>query len=269
MTIIYLCAGILLVFLLFLTFRYSFLIPPKKGLPILMYHKISNDQCDSLTVKVDDLEKQLQYFKSNNYKSLSFNELKSIYDQKKPIPSKSVILTFDDGYLNNKIYLLPLLEKLGMKATIFLPLSYLGKVNVWDSGNEPLMDLDTVKAIAKLPFIELGIHSFTHKNYKTLSLDEIDKDLRLCDDFLKTNHLPVVKVLAYPYGGTHRKNPELNRKMKDLLAKHGYWFGLRIGNRINPSRLTNIYELFRIDVKGTDSFQEFKIKVKKGRTKLF
>jgi len=265
----YVVGLIFFVVLVLLTLQYSLPLAPKKGLPILMYHKISIDSRDSLTIRADDLEKQFRYLKKNNYKCLSFEELKYFQDQCRTIPSKSIILTFDDGYLNNKTYLLPLLEEFGMKATIFLPLSHIGKVNVWDAGNEPLMDLATLKEIGQNPFIEFGIHSYSHKNYKNLSLDEIDDDLRLCDEFLETNHLSFVKVLAYPYGGTHRKNPELNSKMKEVLAKHGYWFALRIGNRVNSQKLKDIFELFRIDIKGTDSFMEFRIKLKKGRTKLF
>lgn len=269
MTIIFLMFGALVLIFAFLTIQYSFLIPEKKGLPILMYHKISADTRDSLTIRCNDLEQQFQYLTQNKYKCLSFSELKNFCDKKEPVPSKSVIITFDDGYLNNKIYLLPLLEKYGLKATIFLPLSHLGKINVWDSGNEPLMDLNTVKELGKLPFIELGIHSFAHQNYKSLTIGQIDEDLTRCDEFLGSSGLNAVKALAYPYGGTHRKNPEMNQQMKEVLARHNYWFGLRIGNRINKPILKDIYELFRIDIKGTDSFTEFKIKIKKGRTKLF
>ena len=248
MTIISLLFGALVLILAFLTIQYSFLIPAKKGLPILMYHKISIDVSDRLTVRYTDLEKQFHCLSQNKYTSLSFSELKNFYDKKEPIPSKSVIITFGDGYLNNKTYLLPLLEKYGLKATIFLPLSHLGKINVWDSGNEPLMDLDTIKEIGELSFIELGIHSFAHQNYKNLSISQIDEDLTRCDEFLLASRLNAVKVLAYPYGGTHRKNPGMNQQMKEILAGHNYWFGLRIGNRINNPALKDIYELFRIDI---------------------
>jgi peptidoglycan/xylan/chitin deacetylase (PgdA/CDA1 family) len=253
----------------YILLKNSILLPNIKGLPILMYHKISNEKSDDLTMLLADLEEQFNYFSENGYQSLSFTDLKNLCDNPKEWPKKSVILTFDDGYVNNQIFLLPLLEKYKLKATIFLPLQHLGKVNVWDEGNEPLMNIETVKQIESLPSIELGIHTFLHQNYKYLSIAQIKEDLCLCDNFLKEHQINVVKVLAYPYGGTHRKNPELNLQMKELLKKHGYWYALRIGNRINKIPLNDIYELFRIDVRGTDTFREFKIKIKKGRTRFF
>lgn len=268
MTVLYVILISAIATVVYLTFRYSFLIPPKKGLAILMYHKVSDNVCDALTVNTDQLNQQFGYIRAKGYRCLSFAELKQLYDAGQPIPAKSVIITFDDAYLNNKSYLLPLLEKHQLKASIFSPLAHLGTNNVWDGGSEPLMDIETVKQVGSLSFIELGIHSYAHQNYKHLSPEEIDEDLRLCDNWLEQHELKTVKVLAYPYGGTHRKKPESNAKVKQILARHGYWFGLRIGNRINRS-FNNIYELFRIDIKGTDSFAEFKIKLKKGRTKLF
>ena len=250
------------------TFEYRLLVPPKKGLPILMYHKVAKDQTDSLTVNLQQLEEQLVYLKERDYRCISFAELKHFHETGAKLPKRSIILTFDDAYQNNYELLLPLLEKHSMKASIFLPLGHLGKINAWDRGNDPLMDIETVKRISHLPSIELGIHSFAHKNYKQLSIDEIDQDLKQCDDFLRETQLKAVKVIAYPYGGTHRKKPELNREMEKLLTKYGYWFGLRIGNRINSAKLKNPFQLYRIDIKGTDRFFEFKIKLKKGNTKL-
>jgi len=260
------CVGVLLIYA---TLEYSLLIPSKKGLPILMYHRISKTESNDLTVTLEALDQHFAYIKQQSYQCLSFAQINEMRSKAQPIPRRSVVITFDDGYQNNYEYLIPLLEKYGMKATIFLPLSHLGKTNTWDQGDDSLMSVDTVKEISKLSFIELGIHSFAHNNYKHISIEEIDQDLRQCEEFLKHHQIDAVRVMAYPYGGTKRKQPDLNAQMKALLSKYGYWFGLRIGNRINKPVLDNPFELYRIDIKGTDRFFEFKIKMKKGRTKLF
>ena len=54
MAIIITCAVILLV-LVFLTLQYSLLIPASKGLPILMYHKVSENKSEDITNKRDKL----------------------------------------------------------------------------------------------------------------------------------------------------------------------------------------------------------------------
>ena len=85
--------------------------------PVLMYHAVGDD-CwgeESLFVKPEELEKQLQYLSENGYETIFFEDLSHIEQYEKP-----VILTFDDGYDDNAETLLPLLRKYGMKATIFL-----------------------------------------------------------------------------------------------------------------------------------------------------
>jgi len=57
--------------------------------------------------------------------------------------------------------------------------------------------------------------------------------------------------------------------MKELFRDYKLIFAVRIGNRINSLPIRDPYELKRIDIKGTDSLFTFKIKLKKGRTKLF
>ncbi len=53
----------------FMTIQYSFLVPPKKGLPVLMYHKIIEKGADGLTVTADQLDLQLMYLKEKGYQN--------------------------------------------------------------------------------------------------------------------------------------------------------------------------------------------------------
>ena len=99
--------------------RRARLLPSETGIsvPIFMYHAVGND-CwgeESLFVKPEELEKQLQYLSENGYETIFFEDLAHIEQYEKP-----VMLTFDDGYDDNNTNLLPLLQKYGMKATIFL-----------------------------------------------------------------------------------------------------------------------------------------------------
>ena len=92
--------------------------------PVLMYHAVGDD-CwgeESLFVKPEELEKQLQYLSENGYETIFFEDLSRIEQYEKP-----VLLTFDDGYDDNAETLLPLLQKYGMKATIFLIAGDVGK----------------------------------------------------------------------------------------------------------------------------------------------
>ena len=267
--LLYLSAALIVALLLFFILEYSFLIPPVKGLPILMYHKVSEDHTDGLTVRSSDLETQFKYICDQGYSSISFLELQKSLVEKSPLPLKPIIITFDDAYESFSELVLPLLKKYRLKASLFVPVGFIGKTNEWDHGEEKISGVDEIQSLAMERLVEIGIHSFSHQNYKDLSPEKMAEDLQKCTTALESFKIPFTKVLAYPYGGFPKKDPDLNRKMKKIFLEHNLLFALRIGNRINRIPLIDPFELNRIDIKGTDNFFTFKIKLKKGREKLF
>jgi peptidoglycan/xylan/chitin deacetylase (PgdA/CDA1 family) len=100
-------------------------------------------------------------------------------------------------------------------------------------------------------------------------LEDMREDLLNCIVTLTDCNLTFARVLAYPYGGYPKKDNIRLENMKELFRELNLDFALRIGNRINPVPLKDPYELQRIDIKGTDSFFTFRIKLRKGRKKLF
>jgi len=261
--------AILLVVFIWLTMEYSILIPRKKGLAVLMYHKVSDSKKEKLTISIDDLNLQFTYLKEQGYKSLSFQDLKSLMANGVPLPRKAVIITFDDAYKSFRDIAFPIFKKFDFKATVFVPLAYLGKTNIWDNGNDQIMSPEELNQISNDTHIEIGLHSFLHKNYDDLAITDMEEDLNNCLSTLSFYHIPFVRVLAYPYGGYPKKDPVLKEQMFTLFKSMSLDFALRIGNRINSYPVKQPYEMKRIDIRGTDSFFIFKTKLKKGRARLF
>ena len=121
--------------------------------PVLMYHAVGDD-CwgeESLFVKPEELEKQLQYLSENGYETIFFEDLSHIEQYEKP-----VLLTFDDGYDDNAETLLPLLRKHGMKATIFLIAEHGRAVPAGaavGAGAHPERDLHAHRALPRRAFL--------------------------------------------------------------------------------------------------------------------
>lgn len=94
--------------------------------PILMYHYISTppnaqDQLRvNLSVPPDQFESQLKYLKDNGYQALNLYALHDHLVNNTPLPSKPIILTFDDGYRDHYENAYPLLKKYGMVGTFFV-----------------------------------------------------------------------------------------------------------------------------------------------------
>jgi peptidoglycan/xylan/chitin deacetylase (PgdA/CDA1 family) len=255
------------VVLLWLVYRYGFLIPAPRGLPILVYHKVSQAYEDSLTISASRLDAQLAYINAQGYTSISFQDLQASLQGTQPLPSKPVLLTFDDAYLNTYELACPVLWKHQMKATIFLPIAFIDKSNEWDGGSERLMSYEQIRELAAHG-IEFGLHSYRHENFESFSAAQAKSDVAQCMQSLEQNNCPHFPVFAYPYGRMPR-DPDANRGFREAFRQHGIVFAARIGSRINKLPPKDVYELKRTIVQGTDSFREFKTKLRKGRVKLF
>ncbi|MCX6287814.1 MAG: polysaccharide deacetylase family protein [Bacteroidetes bacterium] len=253
----------------YLTLEYSLLIPPKKGLPVLMYHNISDGLADGLNIISSQLELQFMYLKEKGYNSLSLKQLSALMNEGGKLPKRSFVLTFDDAYKSMEDKLLPLLERYGFYATIFVPVAFIGKSNLWDDGGIPVMTAASLQKISHNPHVEIGLHSFLHRSYNDMDSDDMLEDLRNCRQTLEYYKIPYFNALAYPYGAYPRKDLKFKKEMFDMFNESGLEFAFRIGNHINPFPFRQRYEVRRIDIKGTDSFFIFKTKLKKGRAKVF
>lgn len=234
-------------------------------LPILMYHNVSMTRSDKryLTISKDKLEEQFKYLSSNNYETFHFSELSKLNS----LPSKSVVLTFDDVTENQLLYAVPLLQQYNLKATFFIPFEYIDKSDSWNEGLEKIMGIDDLKQLNS-NLIELGYHSYHHKKYNSLTEAEIFDDFKKCDQIIHANKLKVFPVLAYPYGNYPKKEPH-KTNFKNILEKNNITFGLKIGNRPNNFPFKDPYEIKRIDIKGEENMLAFRLKLRFGKLKLF
>lgn len=261
--------AVVMVAMIWLTLEYSILVPPRKGLPVLMYHKVSPAEPDGLSVTPGQFDAHLRYLKKHGYHTITFSALLALWRNHDPLPPRSLIITFDDAYTNFRDFAIPLLKKYGFTASVMVPVAWMGKVNAWDKGMEPILDAVALKGLALDCEAEIGLHSFLHRNFNDMGPEEIRGDLEMCRRVLESEGIPYVPVLAYPYGAFPRKHEERKAALFEVFRQLKLSFALRIGNRINRWPLVNPYEIQRIDIRGTDPLFIFGIKVKKGRAKMF
>ena len=229
-------------------------------LPILMYHHISTEEGNGLTISVKNLEKQFKHLSENGYRSYHFREL---LDLKELPKGKNIAITFDDCYVSQMELALPLLKKYKLKATFFAPLDFLGKTDSWNTSSLEIMNVEHLKSLDP-KIVELGFHSYYHKKYTDLSNAEIDEDTRRSIEFVSEIQLSFAPVLAYPYGKFPREKTS-NKIFNEILSQNGIKYGLRIGNRINKFPFPKPYELERIDVKGEWTSLKFRQKIRFGK----
>jgi len=89
----------------------------------LMFHSIGCDEYNwsrsFLSVNLTHFERFCHYLKKNKYNTIFLDEW-HVLVQSQTYSKKNIVLTFDDGYLDNYVYVYPILKKYGLKGTIFV-----------------------------------------------------------------------------------------------------------------------------------------------------
>ncbi len=90
-------------------------------LPVLMYHQILPEAGGSpYVITPGQLESDLITLRDNGYTTVTAWDLIDYTHKKKPLPEKPVLLSFDDGYESDYVYVYPLLRKYDAKAVFFI-----------------------------------------------------------------------------------------------------------------------------------------------------
>ena len=165
-------------------------------IPIISYHSINNENCP-ISLSLKEFEKQLVFFKKNNFHSIHFNEIKNT-------SSKKFIITFDDGYKDLITNALPLLKKYNFKATCLIISNLIGKRNIWDEYKENIKDKELMN-LSDINYwlkngMKIGSHSKNHK--KLTQLDEKEKMDEIINSKNELESLTgsVIDSFCYPYG---------------------------------------------------------------------
>lgn len=92
--------------------------------PVIMYHSVGQDNpnwiWNYLTTPVNLFKDQIKLLSKKGFNSIKLQELYNYMKYNNKIFDNPIVLTFDDGYLDNWVYAFPILKKYGMKGTIFV-----------------------------------------------------------------------------------------------------------------------------------------------------
>jgi peptidoglycan/xylan/chitin deacetylase (PgdA/CDA1 family) len=198
------------------------------NIPILSYHCIDDKiwGAKSLFVSVKDFEKEMKYLKNNNYTAINFDEIKD------DNILKPVIITFDDGYADNFTKAYPILKKYGLKATIFLISS--------DIGRKRYLSIPEIKKMSDI--IDFEDHTVSHPRLKKLSKIKIDKEMIVSKKAIEAITGKKVYCIAYPYGSYDSRVITIAKK----YFKYAVTTRFGIFHPISPK--TDYYQIRRIDI---------------------
>ena len=245
------------------------LLPNIKGIPVLMYHHVLPGHNNELSISPERLREQWAYLAAEGYTALSLSAFLDIAAGKQDnYPEKSFLISFDDGYKDNLTYAYPLLQEFNWQATFFIIAGTLD-----DTLPKPATKADTkmnVEDLASLnpEIVQLAMHGYQHEHYGQTEQEDLKISIEKSIGAFENSRLHFYKVIAYPYGARPAGSTAKNN-IKHWMQDTGISAAFRIGNKVNKIPLTDMYEIKRIDIRGTDSLEDFKIKLKKGKLKPF
>lgn len=191
-------------------------------IPVLMYHKVVSEPVTGSRhgtwITVERFERQLASLRRRGMTTVTLRDCLAAARGERPLPPRPVILTFDDGYLDNYTNAFPLLERLGMTAVVFLVADPALSSNAWDAAAgepwAPLMTREQAREMSRAG-IEIGSHALTHPRLPDLPDErlawELGESKRVLESWLGT---PVAS-LAYPYGA-------VDERVKRAAQQAGY-----------------------------------------------
>ncbi len=191
---------------------------PPIGIPVLCYHSANGENPGS--VKKNFFYKQMNYLHEKGITTISLTELVDYVDNKKEIPERSIVLTFDDGYKSNYEIAFPVLKKFNFKATIFLTTGRIGKTVDWEGKGIfglPLMNWAEIRVMTKYG-IDFGAHTETHPHLTKISTDNVKNEIRTSKIKVEDETGKPVHFFAYPYGDYNYDVMEIIREINFMGA---------------------------------------------------
>lgn len=251
---------ILILSIITLTYLYK---NPK--IPVLCYHNIATQnekenypEESDWTITTDNFKEHLDYLKNNNYKTLTMDEFYNWKIGNLNLPYKSVLITFDDGFLSNYEYAFKLLKEYNMNATVFVVGSFIDNstTNEWNGNIKTYMTKDILENLKnEYPNIEIYSHSY---NLHYQGAINQNKDVLMQDIKDFNNFYPNNDILCYPFG-------QYNDNIEDCLKESNYKMAFRYGpnkkDYKKASRNDNIYEIPRLNVSHGMSVFKFALRL--------
>lgn len=271
--IIHAIAVVIILLVLAVSARWTWWRRKIHGLPVLVYHKIGHPPAGSelgdLWVSPEKFRSQVAWLLKHGYTPILFSDLLKAHQDKKDLPRKAVLITFDDGYENNYRYAYPILKELGAKGNIFVVFNTIGKANLWhDTRTEPWLNMATLPMLKEMQesgVIEFGSHTMHHPNLEKLPFDDAVWEMRESKKQLEAAFGAPICAFAYPYGaGAY--DPALRRAALEI--GYSFDFSFRQGKTHWPWK-SDSGPIDRLFVRGSDNNLDLKLNITRGASRLF
>ncbi len=225
----------------------------------ICYHNIEdNSKMKALTISVAEFEREMKAIKDNGFTVIPLQDFLAWRRGEKSIPTKSCIITIDDGWVSGYTNAWPILKKYGYPFTLFIYINYVGtggKSLSWDQLEE-LRDAG----------VDIQCHTYSHSNLHgkgvnlakgvpqeiaTMGYEGWLKKEIIDSRHVLEEHLGIkVNALAYPYG-------IYNSKVREVVKTAGYDAAFTVyGQRLTHSSPSDLLGRYAVEAGKPKIFEE-------------
>lgn len=174
---------------------------------ILVFHTLSERYPHDGITMSPSLFAQISGMLREQYSVLSLSELVRRVNDQRGFTGREVVITFDDGYLDNYAFAAPILSEHGLPALFYLTAGFVGthRQFAWDTAKgrtTEMMTWDHAREMHRLGF-EIGCHTWSHADLGTEPVSSAQRELGDARARIEDELGASVSHFAYPFGGPH------------------------------------------------------------------
>jgi peptidoglycan/xylan/chitin deacetylase (PgdA/CDA1 family) len=231
---------------------------------VLMYHRIGearNAWEQKYCVSPERFASQMAALAAQGMRGVSIDDFAAWLDGGPALPAGSILITFDDGFLGVREHALPVLERHGWPATVFLVTDLIGQQDEWtkadnpDGATYPLLDANDIRDMAARG-ISFHSHTCSHASLPALDDARLAEELSRSRRYLNETFGYGSEFLAYPFG-------HLDDRVESAARAAGYRAAFSTQPGFNRPGV-NRFRIRRLDVFGTDTPDMLRRKVRLG-----
>jgi peptidoglycan/xylan/chitin deacetylase (PgdA/CDA1 family) len=214
--------------------------------PILMYHHIGDLPIDATelqttwTVTPKNFDAQMQWLARSGFRSISMAQLVAHLKNRQPLPTKPIIISFDDGWEEQFSTAFPIMTRYGLSGTFF--------VYTQPLDHTEFMTWAQVQELAA-GGMDIQSHSITHPHLRTLTSDVAFKEIADSKAVLEKRLGKPVVAFCYPFG-------EYSNAIIEMVKRARYESAVTLASGYRQ-RADELYALHRIRVSYNDTLDDF------------
>jgi len=189
--------------------------------PILLYHSVSDEATNEYmewAISPTRFAEHMAYLAKEDYSPLTVGQFVDLKLHQKKLPSKPVIISFDDGLASFYDAAYPVLHHHNFPATLYVVTCCVGQTSQWlaeeGEGMRPMMTWAQIQEV-QANGIEIGAHSLSHPQLDTLPLDQARTEIVTSKAQLENSLGQPITTFAYPHG-------YYSQAVRQLVQEAGY-----------------------------------------------